>query len=142
MIAETSKSIKLKGPVKWHTTLYPLQVFFVDPNARTKEWLVYENMVSQEMEQSVSSLITNKMPLFLNTMDSISLKLTKDLFYQHMISSYHGIGHTARVVYYSYLLASGIEGLTGMLHCGNYPRPWEDLRQGRINTWLQFDGTL
>ncbi len=112
VIAETSKSIKLKGPVKWHTTLYPLQVFFVDPNARTKEWLVYENMVSQEMEQSVSSLITNKMPLFLNTMDSISLKLTKDLFYQHMISSYHGIGHTARVVYYSYLLASGIEGLT------------------------------
>ena len=112
VMTETSNSIKLKGPVKWQSTLYPLQVFFIDPNARTKEWLVYENMVDQGAELSVSSLITNKLSLFVNMMDGISLKLSKDLFYPHMISSYHGIGHTARVVFYSYLLAAGLVELT------------------------------
>ena len=112
VISETSQSIKLKGEVKWSTTMIPLQVFFIDPNARIKEWLIYENTTMQNNSLSISPLIINKLPGFVSQMDSMGIMLSKELFYPHMISSYHGIGHTARVVFYSYLLATGLSEIT------------------------------
>lgn len=111
VIAETSNSIKLREPVRWETTLLPLQVFFVDPKARTKEWLIYENTVNQDTKSAVSPLITSKLPAFGSEITRLPIKLEKNLFFPHMISSYHGIGHTVRVVFYSYLLAAAIDRL-------------------------------
>lgn len=111
VISETRDSIKLREPIRWETTLLPLQVFFVDPNARTKEWLIYENTVNQDTNSAVSPLIANRLSAFSSEMSILPIKLEKGLFYPHMISSYHGIGHTARVVFYTYLLAAGIDRL-------------------------------
>lgn len=111
VISETCNSIKLREPIRWETTLLPLQVYFVDPNARTKEWLIYENTVNQDVNSAVSPLITSRLSAFSGAMSRLPIKLEKKLFYPHMVSSYHGIGHTARVVFYTYLLAASIDGL-------------------------------
>ena len=111
VIFETRDSIKLREPIQWETTLLPLQVYFVDPNARTKEWLIYENTVNQDTNSAISPLIASRLSAFSSEMSRLPIKLAKDLFYPHMISSYHGIGHTARVVFYTYLLSVGIDRL-------------------------------
>jgi len=41
---------------------------------------------------------------FLSCIDGVPIHLTKDLFYPHMINSFHGIAHTARVTLISHVL--------------------------------------
>ena len=109
---ESADELKLSGIIKWNKTDYPFEVFFVDPNARTQEWLIYSNSY---MSTSVSSKFKMENPIgrlinsFVSKMESIPIKLSKDLFYPHMVNSYHGIAHTSRVLLASYLLCNTIE---------------------------------
>ena len=109
---ESADELMLSGIIKWNKTDYPFEVFFVDPNARTQEWLIYSNSnmstsgsTKFKMDHQVDRLINS----FVSTMESIPIQLSKDLFYPHMVNSYHGIAHTSRVLLASYLLCNTIE---------------------------------
>lgn len=44
VIRDTTGEIRTKGTVVWKKTDIPFNITFVDPKARTKEWLVYQNI--------------------------------------------------------------------------------------------------
>lgn len=44
VIYDTTNELRLKGTIAWKKTDIPFNIFFVDPKARTKEWLVYQNI--------------------------------------------------------------------------------------------------
>lgn len=112
VISESPNEIKLRNKVKWSSTLLPLQVFFVDPNARTKEWLIYENAILNSNQCHISHHIISQLTPFLQFMQNVPIRLREELFYPNMISSYHGISHTARVTLYTYLLSQCIPGFS------------------------------
>lgn len=105
------KEIHVKGVIKWTNTNTPFNIFFHDPKARTKDWLIYSNHDgghSFESKFKVEKEVKEWIDTFENSLSSISLVLNKDLFYSHMLNSYHGIAHTARVLFTSYLLSHAI----------------------------------
>lgn len=112
VIKDNGKELILTGTIKWTKTENPFNVYFVDPNARTKEWLIYSNRYTQtensmkyELEESVRDAIDSFAP----TMNGLPIHLSKDLFYPHMVCSYHGIAHTARVLLATHLLCNAIK---------------------------------
>lgn len=44
VIHDTTTELRLKGTIAWKKTDIPFNISFVDPKARTKEWLVYQNI--------------------------------------------------------------------------------------------------
>lgn len=44
VIYDTTNELRLKGTIAWKKTNIPFNIFFVDPKARTKEWLIYQNI--------------------------------------------------------------------------------------------------
>lgn len=44
VICDKTNEIRLKGTIEWKRTDIPFNIYFVDPNARAKEWLVYQNI--------------------------------------------------------------------------------------------------
>lgn len=42
-IKDSPNEIRVRGTIYWEPTHIPFDVIFVDPKARTKEWLVYRN---------------------------------------------------------------------------------------------------
>jgi hypothetical protein len=44
VIRDTTKELRLKGRIEWKKTDIPFNISFVDPKARTKEWLIYQNI--------------------------------------------------------------------------------------------------
>lgn len=44
VIHDTTNELRLKGTIAWKKTDIPFNISFVDPKARTKEWLVYQNI--------------------------------------------------------------------------------------------------
>lgn len=105
------KEIHVKGIIKWTNTIAPFDIFFHDPKARTKDWLIYSNhdgVHSFESKFKVEKKVKEWIDSFENSLSAISLVLTKDLFSSHMLDSYHGIAHTARVLFASYLLSHAI----------------------------------
>ena len=44
VIRDTTNELRLKGTIAWKKTDIPFNISFVDPKARTKEWLVYQNI--------------------------------------------------------------------------------------------------
>lgn len=44
VILDTINELRLKGTIAWKKTDIPFNISFVDPKARTKEWLVYQNI--------------------------------------------------------------------------------------------------
>ena len=44
VIHDTINELRLKGTIAWKKTDIPFNISFVDPKARTKEWLVYQNI--------------------------------------------------------------------------------------------------
>ena len=44
VIYDTTNELRLKGIIAWKKTDIPFNISFVDPKARTKEWLVYQNI--------------------------------------------------------------------------------------------------
>lgn len=105
------KEIHVKGVIKWTNTNTPFDIFFHDPKARTKDWLIYSNHNgnnSFESKFKVEKEVKEWIDTFENSLSAISLVLNKDLFNSHMLNSYHGIAHTARVLFASYLLSHAI----------------------------------
>lgn len=112
VVKDSGKELILTGTIKWTKTENPFNVYFVDPNARTKEWLIYSNSYTQtedstkyELDESVRDTIDSFVP----TMNGLPIHLSKKLFYPHMIGSYHGIAHTARVLLATHLLCNAIK---------------------------------
>lgn len=106
-----SKEIHVKGVIKWANTNTPFDIFFHDPKARTKDWLVYSNYEDSHTVESkfrIENEVKEWIDTFENSLSAISLILSKDLFYSHMVNSYHGIAHTTRVLFASYLLSQAI----------------------------------
>ena len=107
-----SVELRLRGIIKWEATTKPFDVYFVDPEARTKEWLIYSNSTASQTTQSKFSLensIKESINTFSSCVDQLPIRLSKDLFYPNMINSYHGIAHTARVLLATHLLCNVIE---------------------------------
>lgn len=44
VISDSKKEIHVSGAIKWENSNVSFDIFFVDPRARTKEWLVYKNV--------------------------------------------------------------------------------------------------
>ncbi len=106
-----SKEIHVKGVIKWTNTNVPFDIIFHDPKARTKDWLIYSNHVGSHTIESkfkVEKEVNEWIDSFEESVSDILIVLSKDLFYSHMINSYHGIAHTARVLFASYLLSKSI----------------------------------
>lgn len=94
----------------------PKEIYFVDPNpiADTKEFLIYSstNVMNQAQKQSkfiLEGLIKDSIHSFEREMENLPIVLSKELFYKHMIDSYHGIAHTARVLLATHLLVNAID---------------------------------
>jgi hypothetical protein len=104
---ETATEIIVYPEISFTKTEQPIEVHFVDPNADTKDWLVYINYSNTAVQkQSISEFkISDEIiSQFLNIEVNLQLKLSKDLFYAHMLYSYHGIAHTTRVLFGTFLL--------------------------------------
>lgn len=44
VIRDSANELRLKGNIVWKKTDIPFNISFVDPKARTKEWLIYQNL--------------------------------------------------------------------------------------------------
>lgn len=107
-----STELRLRGIIKWEATSKQFDVFFVDPEARTKEWLIYSNSAQPSSGYSKFVLeehVRNFIESFDVAMAKLPLSLSKGMFYPHMVDSYHGIAHTARVLCATHLLCNAIE---------------------------------
>lgn len=106
---ESSSELIVTGVIKWRKTDSPFEVFFVDPKARTKEWLIYSNLAIPSTKSSkfiLTETVRKATDSFVRDMERLPILLSRDLFYAHMVNSYHGIAHTTRVLYAAYLLCS------------------------------------
>ena len=64
VVKDNGKELILTGTIKWAKTGKPFNVYFIDPNARTKEWLIYSNnymptedSTKYKLEESVRNAI-------------------------------------------------------------------------------------
>ncbi|HEY5590251.1 MAG TPA: DarT ssDNA thymidine ADP-ribosyltransferase family protein [Paludibacter sp.] len=105
---ETADEIIAYPEIKFIKTELPIEVHFVDPNANTKDWLVYRNHTYSIFQERKSVLRFDVLNDIINQFQSfeheLKLKLSKELFYPHMINSNHGIAHTTRVLFGSCIL--------------------------------------
>lgn len=120
IIFDTRNELRLKGSIAWKKTDISFNISFVDPKARTKEWLVYNNLSDvcefEEHHYTVALNITHKqndeflsmLTGFPPAMLDLKLQLDSSLFYSHMLHSHHGIAHTARVLFATYLITNAI----------------------------------
>ena len=105
-ISEDHNELKIRDNIEWIKTNVPMAIYFVDPEARTTDWLIYSNGYTQSNDINlVDETICND---FLKATSSLSLHLSKSLFYPMMINSYHGIGHTTRVVFATFLIDNAL----------------------------------
>lgn len=112
VVKDNSKELILTGAIKWTKTKSPFNVYFVDPNARTKEWLIYSNgyMPTEDTTKyKLEKLVRDAVDSFAPTMNGLPIHLSRDLFYPNMVNSYHGIAHTARVLLATHLLCKAIK---------------------------------
>ena len=113
---ETENEIIAYPDIKFVKSDQPIEVHFVDPNAKTRDWLIYRNNTYSvfHVNESIQSFNVSEEVIiqFLNLEHKLKLKLSSDLFYPHMINSYHGIAHTTRVLFGAYLLLSFDNNIT------------------------------
>lgn len=111
---QTSGGVIIYPEVEIKTTDQPYEIFFVDLRARTKEWLIFSTTEGNENSSilQISDSIKDAVDKFEEEMSSIPLQLAKDLFYSHMVNSHHGIAHTARVLFATFLIVKFLPNLT------------------------------
>lgn len=122
ILRESNDEIVIKGKFSWENTLSPFAVYFYDPSARTKEWLIFKNSPSEIIESSrlvLDPQLKNCISKFTEFIQSLPIQISSDLFYPHMLNSFHGISHTYRVLFNSFILAflSNAEP-TDLIACG------------------------
>lgn len=85
----------------------PCEIYFIDKRARTTDWLVYSNNIgSSKAQKTQYQLDQNLLDSFINIESKVTLDLKCNLFKKHMINSYHGIAHTARVLFATHLIVN------------------------------------
>lgn len=102
-----SKELHVRGKIQWVNCTTPFDIYFWDPKARTKEWLIYSNGSAHRNKESkfnLDSSVKKTIDVFVPEVKALPLTLSRTLFYSHMLDSYHGIEHTARVLFLSHLL--------------------------------------
>lgn len=111
---QTSGGVVIYPEVKIKRTDQPYEIFFVDLRARTKEWLIFSTTGNSENSSIIqmSDSIKDAVDKFEEEMASISLQLGKGLFYSHMVDSHHGIAHTTRVLFSTFLIVKFLPNLT------------------------------
>lgn len=86
----------------------PITVKFMDlQKYDSNSWVIYSN--EKNIFESVASypIITDQLiKQFERETLKLQITLSKSLFKDHMLHSYHGIGHTARVMWNAFLIAS------------------------------------
>lgn len=92
----------------------PKEIYFVDPNpmADTKKWLIYSSSINESIQPQkfkINELVQSAVNTFVSNVEELPIRLSKNMFYPHMLNSYHGIAHTARVVFATHLLAHSVE---------------------------------
>lgn len=115
IINNTSEGIIMYPMVEFSKNNPPEEIYFVDPSpyASTKEWLIFSSIISegdsakseQQSEDRFQDLNYEEFP---KEMSKLSIQLDRSLFYPHMVYSWHGIAHTSRVLFMSYLIANTI----------------------------------
>ena len=113
---ETATEIIAYPEIRFTKTDQPIEVHFVDMVVGTRDWLIYSNhSVSRtdELIRKTSFKISgDSLNNFRNLEYQLKLKLSKDLFYQHMVNSHHGIAHTTRVLFATYLIMNYVYGMS------------------------------
>lgn len=86
----------------------PITVRFMDlQKYDNNSWVIYSNEKNISGSVTSYSIITDKLVRqFEIETSQLHITLTKSLFKSHMINSYHGIGHTVRVMWNAFLIAS------------------------------------
>lgn len=109
VLRETDSEIEVTGKFSLESTLSPVSIYFYDPQARTKEWLIYQTTPSEIIDSyklGIDKSLKNCISKFEDFVKSLPIQIGSDLFYPSMLNSYHGIAHTYRVLFNSFLLAS------------------------------------
>lgn len=101
--------IQAQHSIAFYKSATPVTVRFVDlEDFGKRSWLLYSNGVeSITITKGCQYHFVNKNLVtdFQNIASNLTLKLNRELFHQRMVYSYHGIAHTARVMWNSYVLA-------------------------------------
>ena len=95
-------SISLKTPST------SITVRFVDHQKfDSNSWVIYSNEKNISESLHTYTIITNQLvEQFELEVSKLQIGLSKSLFKEHMLNSYHGIGHTVRVMWNAFLIAS------------------------------------
>lgn len=85
----------------------PITVRFMDlQKYDSNSWVIYSNVKNISNSEASYSIITNQLiKQFEVELSKLQITLSKSLFKKHMILSYHGIGHTVRVMWNAFLIA-------------------------------------
>ena len=127
IINNTSDGVIMYPMVEFSKNNPPEEIYFVDPSpyASTKEWLIYRGKnVDEERGEKENSTHVRFSELnytdFPNEMSRLSIQLNRSLFYPHMLYSWHGIAHTSRVLFMSYLLVNALPDIPTDIKEGCY----------------------
>lgn len=85
----------------------PITVRFMDlQKYDSNSWVIYSNEKNITSSMTSYSIITDQLiKQFKEETSRLQITLTKSLFKSHMLNSYHGIGHTVRVMWNAFLIA-------------------------------------
>lgn len=112
----TKDKIIFKSNVSLGNVKQNIQLSFIDESNRN--WFVYAKGSVNNLDYSKQFFFSNDKQTFINDYtvpdevllvysnlnNQLELNLSKNLFYPHMVNSYHGIAHTARVLFGTCLL--------------------------------------
>jgi hypothetical protein len=104
---ETATEIIAYPRISFIKAEQPIEVHFVDTTIGMRDWLVYANSPILKNTQNTNPQLEISSEIldgFLDLQNHLHLKLSKELFYPNMVNSFHGIAHTIRVLFGSYLI--------------------------------------
>lgn len=104
IIDVSNKNIRAYPSISFKKTDTQVIVRFADL-ITNKTWTIYTNKQEySDINQTCSIITKDLIKQFETETSKLKIKFTKDLFQKHMINSYHGIAHTTRVMWYSFLI--------------------------------------
>ena len=121
---ETESEIIAYPEIKFLKPDEPIEVHFVDTTIGKRDWLIYSSsLVSPLPNQSSNAefkISEDIISCFEQLENLLKLKLSKELFHSNMIDSYHGIAHTTRVLFGTFLLVNYIDNLQENVKLATY----------------------
>ena len=113
---ETESEIIAYPEIKFLKPERPIEVHFVDTTIGKRDWLVYSSSLVSALPNQLSNaeykISEDIISCFEQLESQLKLSLSKELFYSHMVDSYHGIAHTARVLFGACLLVNYVDNIT------------------------------